>query len=67
MVIDGNTGSRIISLKLEDEEILGTNDLNTRMYGSTLWLRPQGKWMSHEILVALFPKRSENKVQYIEV
>jgi hypothetical protein len=44
MIIDGNTGSRVISLKLGDNEILGTNKLNTRMYGSTLWLSPQGKW-----------------------
>jgi hypothetical protein len=44
MVIDGNAGSRVISLKSGDEEILGSNTLNARMYGSTLWLSPQGKW-----------------------
>jgi hypothetical protein len=50
MMIDVNTGSRIVSLKLGDQEILGTNDLSASMCGSTLWLSPQGKWKRQEIL-----------------
>lgn len=50
MIIDPNTGSRVVSLKLDGEEILGTNELNSRYYGSTLWLAPQGKWKGQGIL-----------------
>lgn len=52
MIIDGNIGSRVFSFKLDGIEILGTKDLNQRMYGSTLWLSPEGKWKGQGILDA---------------
>jgi hypothetical protein len=44
IVIDGSTGSRVVSLKLDDDEILGSKTLHPTYYGSTLWLSPHCKW-----------------------
>jgi hypothetical protein len=52
IVIDGNTGSRVISLKLDDEEILGSKREHPKYYGSTLWLSPEGKWHGQSVLDA---------------
>lgn len=52
MVIDGNTGSRVISLKLDGEEILGSKIEHPKYYGSTLWLSPEGKWRGQAVLDA---------------
>ena len=52
IVIDGNTGSRVISLKLDDEEILGSKREHPKYYGSTLWLSPEGKWHRQSVLDA---------------
>jgi hypothetical protein len=51
-VIDGKTGSRIISFKLGDFEILGSKKEHPRYYGSTLWLSPEGKWKGQGVLDA---------------
>lgn len=52
IVIDGGTGSRVISLKLNGDEILGSKNLNPRYYGSSLWLSPEGKWKGMGVLDA---------------
>lgn len=52
IIIDGNSGSRVLSFKLDGEEILGTKNINPRMYGSTLWPSPEGKWKGQGILDA---------------
>jgi hypothetical protein len=43
-VVDVNTGARVISLKLNDTELLGSKQIHPKFYGSTLWLSPEGKW-----------------------
>lgn len=50
IVIDAGTGSRIISYKLNDVEILGTKVHHRTFYGSTLWLSPEGKWKGQGLL-----------------
>jgi hypothetical protein len=52
IVIDGNNGSRVISLKLDGEEILGSKHEHPKYYGSTLWLSPEGKWRGQAVLDA---------------
>lgn len=42
--VDVAGGARIVSLKVEDREILGTAAIHPRFYGSSLWLSPEGKW-----------------------
>lgn len=50
IVIDEEKGSRIVSFKLDENELLGTASLNPVYFGSTLWLSPQGKWPGQGIL-----------------
>lgn len=50
MIIDGNTGSRIVSLKLDGAEILGSKNLNARYYGSSLWLSPEAIWRAMGVI-----------------
>lgn len=50
VIIDGKAGAKIISLKLDSQEILSSNKVNRGNYGSTLWLSPEGKWRGHGIL-----------------
>ena len=50
MEIDGNIGARVVSLRMDGIELLGTSLLNRSMYGSTLWLSPEGKWRGQGIL-----------------
>jgi hypothetical protein len=50
IVIDRTTGARVISLKLDGDEILGGKNLNTRYYGSSLWLSPEAKWRAMGII-----------------
>lgn len=52
MVVDGNIGARVVSVKLNGTEILGSKELHPNSYGSTLWLGPQGKWSGHKVLDA---------------
>lgn len=48
MVVDGNVGARVISLKSNGTEILGSMKLHNRFFGSTFWLGPQGKWKGYK-------------------
>jgi len=50
--IDANTGARVNSFKLEGDEILAGKEFNARMYGSTLWPSPEGKWRGQSVLDA---------------
>jgi len=50
MKIDGNKGARIVSFELDGIELLGSSDIHPAMYGSTLWLSPEGKWRGQGIL-----------------
>lgn len=50
MVVDGNKGARITSFKLDDREVIGSDKIHPRFYGSTLWLSPEGKWKGHGAL-----------------
>jgi len=44
LTIDATTGARIVSLKLDGMEILGSSRIHPRFYGSSLWLSPENKW-----------------------
>ena len=50
VTIDGKVGARIISLKLDTQEMLSSNKVNRGNYGSTLWTGPEAKWRGHGIL-----------------
>lgn len=50
MEIDGNMGARIVSFEMDGIELLGTRNIHPAMYGSTLWLSPEGKWRGQGIL-----------------
>lgn len=50
IVVNDSTGARIISFRLDDNELLGTTKEHPRFYGSTLWLSPEGKWKGQGIL-----------------
>ncbi len=50
ITVNGPTGARIVSYKLDDNEILVTRSLNSRFYGSTLWVSPQSKWKNQGVL-----------------
>ena len=50
MVINAAVGGRIVSLKIDGEELLTDKNIHPKFYGSTLWLSPEGKWKGQGIL-----------------
>lgn len=44
LTVDAQTGGRIISLRVGDEELLTGPEVHPMYYGSTLWLSPQRGW-----------------------
>ena len=50
VAIDAKVGARIISLKIDGIELLSSKEVNSRNYGSTLWLAPEGKWKGQGVL-----------------
>jgi hypothetical protein len=50
MKIDGTRGARIVSFEMDGIELMGTKIIHPAMYGSTLWLSPEGKWKGQGLL-----------------
>jgi hypothetical protein len=50
MKIDGTRGARIVSFEMDGIELMGTKIIHPAMYGSTLWLSPEGKWRGQGLL-----------------
>ncbi len=44
LLVDANTGGRIISCKLGNKELITGKDINPAGYGSTFWTSPQSIW-----------------------
>ena len=44
LTVDAHAGGRIISLRVQDEELLTDTAVHPIYYGSTLWLSPQHRW-----------------------
>jgi hypothetical protein len=42
--IDVGVGARVVSLRIDGQEVLGSSSIHPRFYGSSLWLSPEGKW-----------------------
>lgn len=50
MVISAAVGARVISVKLNGNEVLSSKSVHPAFYGSTLWLSPEGKWKGQGVL-----------------
>lgn len=50
ITLNSNAGARVISFKVDENELLGSYDIHQQYYGSTLWLSPQGKWKGNQVL-----------------
>jgi hypothetical protein len=48
--VDANAGSRIVSVKVDGQELLGSSAIHPKYYGSSLWLSPEGKWRGGGVL-----------------
>jgi len=44
ITVDANIGARIISFKIDGNELLSSKEINRGNYGSSLWLSPENKW-----------------------
>ncbi len=44
MTVDAQTGGRIVSLRVQGEELITDTAVHPMYYGSTLWLSPQHRW-----------------------
>ena len=44
LTVDAAAGGRIVSLKFDGQEILGSSRIHPHFYGSSLWLSPENKW-----------------------